>query len=118
STHLGHAATYHAADLMLRALHDVGYEVDTAQNITDVEDPLLERAERDGVDWRGRADAQGGLFPPDLDALRIPAPAAYRSLSAARAPAWTGASSPTPRSSSSPRTWSPCGPSPRRPTAP
>ena len=57
STHLGHAATYHAADLMRRALVDSGLRVTTAQNITDVDDPLLERADRDGVDWReiGRA---------------------------------------------------------------
>ena len=83
ATHLGHAATYHAADLMRRALHDVGYEVETAQNITDVDDPLLERAERDGVDWRELADSQVELFTQDMESLRILAPQTYRSVSEA-----------------------------------
>ena len=83
STHLGHAATYHAADLMRRALVDTGLEVTTAQNITDVDDPLLERAERDGVDWRELAASQVALFSEDMAALRIIAPETYRSVSEA-----------------------------------
>ena len=83
STHLGHAATYHAADLMRRALHDVGHEVEMAQNVTDVDDPLLERAERDGVDWRELADSQVELFTKDMESLRILAPQTHRSVSEA-----------------------------------
>lgn len=83
STHLGHAATYHAADLMRRALHDTGVEVEMAQNITDVDDPLLERADRDGVDWRELAASQVELFVSDMAALRILAPQTYRSVSEA-----------------------------------
>ena len=83
STHLGHAATYHAADLMRRALHDTGVEVEMAQNITDVDDPLLERAERDGLDWRDLAASQVELFTSDMEALRILAPETYRSVSEA-----------------------------------
>jgi len=83
STHLGHAATYHAADLMRRALVDSGLTVTTAQNITDVDDPLLERADRDGVDWRELATSQVDLFREDMAALRIIAPETYRSVSEA-----------------------------------
>lgn len=83
STHLGHAATYHAADLMRRALHDTGLEVEMAQNVTDVDDPLLERAARDGVDWRELAASQVELFSEDMTALRILAPQTYRSVSEA-----------------------------------
>src|SRR5699024_4232614 len=83
STHLGHAATYHAADLMRRALHDTGYEVEMAQNITDVDDPLLERAQRDGVDWRELAASQVELFTQDMQDLRVLAPQTYRSVSEA-----------------------------------
>ncbi|MGO1481662.1 MAG: cysteine--1-D-myo-inosityl 2-amino-2-deoxy-alpha-D-glucopyranoside ligase [Brachybacterium sp.] len=83
STHLGHAATYHAADLMRRALHDTGVEVEMAQNITDVDDPLFERAERDGLDWRDLAASQVELFTSDMAALRILAPETYRSVSEA-----------------------------------
>ncbi|AXK45146.1 cysteine--1-D-myo-inosityl 2-amino-2-deoxy-alpha-D-glucopyranoside ligase [Brachybacterium saurashtrense] len=83
STHLGHAATYHAADLMRRALRDAGLAVEMAQNVTDVDDPLLERARRDGVDWRELAASQTALFASDMEALRIVAPETYRSVSEA-----------------------------------
>lgn len=83
ATHLGHAATYHAADLMRRALRDTGHEVQLAQNVTDVDDPLLERAERDGVDWRELAASQTDLFAEDMEALRVIAPETYRSVSEA-----------------------------------
>ena len=59
ATHLGHAATYVAFDLLQRAWRDAGHEVRYVQNVTDVDDPLLERAAATGVDWRelaARAD--------------------------------------------------------------
>ena len=84
STHLGHASTYHAADLMRRALHDSRLEVEMAQNVTDDDDPLLERADRDGVDWEELAASQVELFTGDMAALRIIAPETFRSVSEAR----------------------------------
>ena len=81
ATHLGHAATYHAADLMHRALLDTGLEVEVAQNITDVDDPLFERAHRDQVDWRELAASQVELFARDMEALRVIAPHTYASVS-------------------------------------
>ena len=36
----------------LPTLLDAGLPVDYVQNVTDVDDPLFERAARDGVDWR------------------------------------------------------------------
>ncbi len=58
ATHLGHAATYVTFDLVGRALRDGGHEVRYVQNVTDVDDPLLERAARDGRDWRELATAR------------------------------------------------------------
>src|SRR5690606_10590155 len=81
STHLGHAATYHATDLMRRALRDTGLEVEIAPNSPDADAPLLERAERDGVDWRELADSQVALFSEDMTALRVIAPETYLSVS-------------------------------------
>ncbi len=83
STHLGHAATYHAADLMRRAFLDTGLEVSFAENVTDVDDPLFERADRDGVHWEDLAREQSELFAGDMEALRIIAPDTYRSVSEA-----------------------------------
>ncbi|MFJ4219333.1 cysteine--1-D-myo-inosityl 2-amino-2-deoxy-alpha-D-glucopyranoside ligase [Curtobacterium luteum] len=77
ATHLGHAATYLAFDTLVRAWRDAGLDVDYAQNTTDVDDPLLERAARDGVDWRELAASQIDLFRRDMEALRILPPDDY-----------------------------------------
>src|SRR5207245_8801646 len=50
ATHLGHAATYLAFDLINRQWRDNGHDVHYVQNVTDVDDPLLERAKRDQDD--------------------------------------------------------------------
>ncbi len=71
ATHLGHAATYVAWDLLVRAWRDAGHDVRYAQNVTDIDDPLLERAARDGVDWRGLADREIARFRSDMEALRV-----------------------------------------------
>ena len=71
ATHLGHAATYVAWDLLVRAWRDAGHDVTYVQNVTDVDDPLLERAERDGEDWRELADREIALYRSDMEALRI-----------------------------------------------
>ena len=55
ATHLGHANTYLAFDLLHRYLLASGAKVKFVQNITDIDDPLLERANRDGIDWRDLA---------------------------------------------------------------
>jgi L-cysteine:1D-myo-inositol 2-amino-2-deoxy-alpha-D-glucopyranoside ligase len=71
ATHMGHAATYIAWDLLVRALRDAGHDVCYVQNVTDVDDPLLERAERDGLDWRQLADREINRFRSDMTALRV-----------------------------------------------
>lgn len=77
ATHLGHAATYLAFDLIYRQWLDLGHDVHYVQNVTDVDDPLLERAARDGVDWRALAEREVSLFREDMAALRILAPRDY-----------------------------------------
>lgn len=77
STHLGHAATYLTFDLTYRQLLDNGYKVHYVQNITDVDDPLFERAERDGVDWRELGTSQIDLFRSDMELLSVLPPQDY-----------------------------------------
>lgn len=77
ATHLGHAATYVAFDLLVRAWRDAGHSVRYASNVTDVDDPLLERAEATGVDWRELAVEQTTLFADDMTALGVVPPDAY-----------------------------------------
>ncbi|MGS0686886.1 cysteine--1-D-myo-inosityl 2-amino-2-deoxy-alpha-D-glucopyranoside ligase [Nakamurella sp. GG22] len=77
ATHLGHAATYLAFDLVQRAWLDNGHRVHAVQNITDIDDPLLERAARDGIDWRDLAAREIELFRQDMTALRVLPPTDY-----------------------------------------
>jgi L-cysteine:1D-myo-inositol 2-amino-2-deoxy-alpha-D-glucopyranoside ligase len=77
ATHIGHAATFLAWDLLVRAWHDAGHDVLYVQNVTDVDDPLLERAARDGEDWRELADREIALFRGDMEALRALPPTHY-----------------------------------------
>jgi L-cysteine:1D-myo-inositol 2-amino-2-deoxy-alpha-D-glucopyranoside ligase len=84
ATHIGHAATYTAWDLLIRAWLDAApetqadgsqgrkrYRVEYVQNVTDVDDPLLERAERDGEDWRELARRETQRYRDDMEALRV-----------------------------------------------
>lgn len=77
ATHLGHAATYLAFDTMQRAWRDAGIDTEYAQNITDIDDPLLERANATGVDWRALAEEQIGLFRSDMFRLGMLPPHHY-----------------------------------------
>ncbi len=71
ATHLGHAATYVAFDLVHRVWRDAGHDVHYVQNVTDVDDPLLERAQRDGEDWAELAVRETALFREDMEALAV-----------------------------------------------
>ena len=77
ATHIGHAATYVGFDLLNRAWRVAGHEVDYVQNVTDVDDPLLERATKVGVDWVALAERETELFRQDMQALRVLPPAHY-----------------------------------------
>jgi L-cysteine:1D-myo-inositol 2-amino-2-deoxy-alpha-D-glucopyranoside ligase len=71
ATHMGHAATYLAFDLLVRAWRDAGHEVLYVQNVTDIDDPLIERAQATGQDWAAMAERETALFREDMAALRI-----------------------------------------------
>lgn len=77
ATHMGHAATYVTFDLIGRMWRDAGHQVSYTQNITDVDDPLLERATATGVEWTDLASREIDLFREDMTALRVIPPQAY-----------------------------------------
>ena len=77
ATHMGHAFTYVTFDLLNRAWRDAGIDVSYTQNITDVDDPLLERATATGVNWVELAENQTDLFREDMTALRVIPPKEY-----------------------------------------
>jgi L-cysteine:1D-myo-inositol 2-amino-2-deoxy-alpha-D-glucopyranoside ligase len=77
ATHLGHAATMLTFDLINRVWRDNRQNVTYVQNVTDIDDPLLERAARDGEDWVVLAMRETALFREDMEALRIVPPEHY-----------------------------------------
>src|SRR6266516_4567912 len=77
AAHLGHAATMITFDLINRLWRDAGEPVTYVQNVTDIDDPLLERATRDREDWVVLAMRETALFREDMEALRILPPEHY-----------------------------------------
>ena len=71
ATHLGHAATYLTFDLINRYLSLEHTNVNFVENVTDIDDPLLERANKTNQDWQQLAEDQLTLFKNDMSALRI-----------------------------------------------
>lgn len=77
ATHIGHANTYVTFDLINRVWRDSGHAVRYVQNVTDIDDPLLERAVATGQDWRVIADRETALFREDMAALNVLPPDEY-----------------------------------------
>lgn len=80
ATHIGHASTYLTFDLINRQWRDQGIDVTYVQNVTDIDDPLLERAAATGVEWQALATGQIQLFRDDMTALRILPPTEFQSV--------------------------------------
>lgn len=83
ATHIGHAATYLTFDLVHRYLLAAGHRVVFLENVTDIDDPLFERARRDGVNWKQLVDDQLRLFTSDMTNLRVLPPIELTSVSEA-----------------------------------
>jgi L-cysteine:1D-myo-inositol 2-amino-2-deoxy-alpha-D-glucopyranoside ligase len=76
STHLGHAATYLAYDVLMRRLEELGHEVALVRNVTDVDDSILPKARQLGVNYLELADAEMARFRSDMEALGMRPPIA------------------------------------------
>lgn len=77
ATHLGHANTYVTFDLLYRYWIAAGYRVTYTQNVTDVDDPLFERANELGIDYQELSQDQTDLFRSDMQHLNVLAPSHY-----------------------------------------
>ena len=78
ATHMGHANTYVTFDLLNRIWRDNGLDVRYVQNITDIDDPLLERADATGENWTELAAREIQLFRDDMEALNVLPPDRYQ----------------------------------------
>jgi L-cysteine:1D-myo-inositol 2-amino-2-deoxy-alpha-D-glucopyranoside ligase len=76
TTHLGHAFTFVYFDTLVRALRWLypDREVVYAQNVTDIDDSILMRARKLGVDWRELGDEQTEQYRADMRALNVADP--------------------------------------------
>ena len=69
ATHLGHAATYLAYDLVIRRLEDIGHTVTLVRNYTDVDDSILPKAAELGEHYLSLAEREIARFSADMVAL-------------------------------------------------
>lgn len=71
ATHLGHAFTYTAFDVLIRYLEHLGHKVRYARNVTDVDDDMLRKAREVGMDYRALGNREVERFHRDLAALGL-----------------------------------------------
>jgi L-cysteine:1D-myo-inositol 2-amino-2-deoxy-alpha-D-glucopyranoside ligase len=74
AAHVGHAFTYVDFDVLVRFLRWRGHEVAYCQNVTDVDDDVLRRAAKDGVDYLDLGRRETAAFLRDMDALGVARP--------------------------------------------
>lgn len=83
ATHLGHAATFIAYDVLQRHLIDKGHTVKCVRNVTDVDDPLFAKARQLGVHYLDLAAGEEARFERDMVALNaLPVASTPRASSA------------------------------------
>src|ERR671911_1748142 len=83
ATHVGHAATFLAFDVLQRRLIDRGHTVTCVRNVTDVDDPLFAKARQLGVHYLDLAAGEEARFESDMEALNaLPVAATPRASSA------------------------------------
>ncbi|HSO93048.1 MAG TPA: cysteine--tRNA ligase [Candidatus Dormibacteraeota bacterium] len=74
TTHLGHAFTYVAFDVLIRALRASGFSARYVQNVTDVDDDIMKRSRELGTTWDRLAAIETGLYQADMAALNVAPP--------------------------------------------
>ena len=69
--HLGNAKTYIQFDFIARYLRSIGYKVFYLQNITDIDDRIINRAKEDNLDWKKVKDEYERFFLGDMKSLNV-----------------------------------------------
>lgn len=77
TTHLGHAFTYTAFDILIRYLEYGGHRVLYVQNVTDIDDDILRKAKEVGEDWQTLGNQWTAHFIKDMQALNVRPPDHY-----------------------------------------
>ena len=69
--HIGHAMSYIIFDVIRRYLQFRGYEVKYVQNITDIDDKIIDRANKRGISTQELAKKYTDSYFEDMDALNV-----------------------------------------------
>ncbi len=69
--HIGHARTYIAFDVIVKYLRKKGYNVFYLQNITDIDDKIINRAKEEEVSWKELARSFEREYKKDVKNLGI-----------------------------------------------
>lgn len=77
TTHLGHAFTYAMADILVRFLESRGHTVRYVQNVTDIDDDILRKANETGEDWLELGNRWTAHFIRDMQTLNVRPPDEY-----------------------------------------
>jgi cysteinyl-tRNA synthetase len=76
-SHLGHAKTYTQFDFIVKYLRWSGFDVNYLQNITDIDDKIIQRAAERNIDWRSLADEFEKIYVDDMLSLHNTAVTKY-----------------------------------------
>ena len=71
SAHLGHAFTYLTFDSIIRVLNFINQKTTYAQNVTDLDDPLFDKARSLKQPWREIVKEQVQIYKDDMSALNV-----------------------------------------------
>lgn len=75
TAHLGHAFVYATFDTLVRLLRADGLTVRYAQNVTDIDDPLFEKAKELGnITWDALAEQETARFLQEMRAINVAMP--------------------------------------------
>jgi len=72
--HVGHARAAIVFDVVARYLQTTGYQVTYVKNFTDIDDKIIDRANREGVDFTEIAQRYMQAYEEDMAALGIQPP--------------------------------------------
>jgi len=75
--HIGHARTYIAFDVIVKYLRKKGYDVFYLQNITDVDDKIINRAKEEGISWKELARRFEREYKKDAKSLGVDSVSKY-----------------------------------------
>jgi len=70
-SHLGHAKTYIQFDIIVKYLRFKGYDVFYLQNITDIDDKIIKRANEKKVDYKEIVKVYKNAYLEDMQSLGI-----------------------------------------------